>query len=97
MVDCFIFLATPEKKAQSTRPVTKASVLTSVEQNKLFQEKVEHERVEEREKKQMQEEKRKELRKLKVKKTLLRKRKPQKRKIVSMMKPANQMWRNFNS
>ena len=47
LIDCFIFPAAPEEKAQSIRPVAEARVLTSVEQRKMFQEKVEQKRVEE--------------------------------------------------
>ena len=36
LVYCFIFPVTPKKKTQSIRPIAKAQVLTSVEQQKIF-------------------------------------------------------------
>ena len=41
LVNCLIFQAIPEKKIQIIRPVTKVRVLSSIEQQELFQDKVE--------------------------------------------------------
>ena len=82
LVDCFIFPATPEKKAQSIRPVAKARVLTSVEQRKMFREKVEQKRVEEeRKEKRMQEREKKRNEKAKSKKNITEKKKATKEKV----------------
>lgn len=58
MVNCLIFQAIPEKKIQIIRPVTKVRVLSSIEQQELFQDKVEK-KAEDESKKWMQERERK--------------------------------------